>query len=657
MRKFGCLILLISLNQAVSANIRLPRIFGDNMVLQRNEPILIWGWKDKGEKITVQFNRQVISLAPTSEQKWMVRLHPEKEGGPFTLTVTGNNSIRVSNILVGEVWLCSGQSNMEMPIAGWGQVNNYQQEIDEANYPEIRHFNVPKATSTSPVADLDGGEWKICSPQTAGDFTAAGYFFARELVKRLKVPVGLVNCTWGGTMVETWISREGLEGSQDFGSMVDSLIDFNLEKIAQEKARHLIHQVELLQGSYTPDAVTDNWKDASLDDTRWPRMKLPGLWESQGIGLEDLDGNVWFRKVVEIPAEDAGKEAVIYLGKIDDSDDSYVNGIKVGSLKAQYNEIRHYRIPAGVLKAGKNLIAVRVNDTGGEGGIYGDESLLHLDIDGRSISLAGTWAFRVETAVCSGVGPNSAPMLLFNGMVHPLIPFAIRGVLWYQGEANTERAYQYRESFPLLIKDWRNHWKQGDFPFYFVQLASFDASNGDSRHGSSWAELREAQSLTLKLPNTGMAVATDIGDPHDIHPKNKQEVGRRLAAIALANCYGQANEYSGPVFQRMEIRNGKAMLSFSHIGSGLKAKDSAGILQGFEVAGSDHVFHAARANIEGETVIVYDPGVHEPVAVRYGWSDDAGSANLFNKEGFPASSFRTDHWEGITVHARYALGK
>ncbi len=340
---------------------------------------------------------------------------------------------------------------------------------------------------------------------------------------------------------------------------------------------------------------------------------------------------------------------------IDDNDVTYVNGVKVGSTNA-YNAKRRYTVPGGVLKAGKNIIAIRVEDTGGGGGIYGDAADMKLTIGGDSQSLAGEWPFKVEEAYMSStIGPNSYPTLLYNAMLNPLIPYAIEGAIWYQGESNAGRAYQYRKEFPLMIQDWRWHWGQGDFPFFFVQLASFNSANGNSNNGSTWAELREAQTMTLSLNNTGMAVTTDIGEEKDIHPKNKQDVGKRLAAVALNKVYGKKVVYSGPTYQGMQVSGNKVTLSFINMGGGLMAKNDD--LQGFEIAGSDHVFHKANAVIDGSQIIVSGDGVTTPVAVRFAWADWNGYANLYNKEGFPAVPFRTDDWKEMTRDNKYVIGQ
>jgi len=637
------------------ADVSLPNFFGDNMVLQRDKPIPVWGRASPKEKITVQFDHQTKTTQADKSGKWMVKLDNENAGGPYLLTIKGKNTVTFNNVMVGEVWICSGQSNMEMPIEGWGKINNYEKEVAAANYPMIRHIKVPNTVSSTPQDNIPKADWKVCSPETAGDFTAAGYFFARELYNKLKIPVGLINTSWGGTMVETWTSRQALENSDEFKEMIATMPQLNLDSMAKIKKEESLKRIEALQGSMDNIDAT-NWNEPTTNDNAWPQMQLPNFWETQQLG--DMDGIVWFRKTINLSAEDAGKAATLELAMIDDNDVTYVNGTKVGSTAA-YNAKRNYPVEPGILKEGKNVIAVRVDDTGGYGGIYGDSADMKLTIGNHAIPLYGAWHFKVEkiTGGSASIGPNSYPTLLFNAMLNPLIPYAFRGVIWYQGETNAGRAYQYRKAFPLMITDWRKRWNDGNFPFYFVQLASFNAANGNSNNGSTWAELREAQAKTLSLPNTGMAVITDIGDSSNIHPKDKQDVGKRLAAIALHNVYGEDIVYNGPVYTSMKTEGNKANISFTDIGSGLIAHDRYGYIKGFEVAGADKKFHYAKAYISGNTVVVYNDSVNAPVAVRYGWADNNLEDNLFNKEGFPAGPFRTDDWKGITEGVKYEIGK
>jgi sialate O-acetylesterase len=495
-------------------------------------------------------------------------------------------------------------------IAGWGKINNYKQEIANADYPQIRHLDVPNRISSMPEDNIGEAEWKVANPQNAGEFSAVAYFFAREIHKQLNVPVGIINSSWGGSMVETWISRQGFERSTYFSDMIKSMPKLRTEALEEQRLKAIIKKIEAAQGTLVSKETASAWSRADLDVSSWRKVPLPN-WP-EGKGLSGLEGFVWFRKAFYVSAADRGREATLELAMIDDNDITYVNGKQVG-LTNEWNAKRKYTIPPDVLKEGINSVAIRA---GGGGGVFGDKSEMKITIGEQQQPLSGDWSYRVESVdPASKIEPNDYPTLLFNAMIHPLIPFAVRGALFYQGEANTGRAYEYRKSFPLLIDDWRTHWKQGDLPFYFVQLSSFDAAGGNSAKGSTWAELREAQTYALSLRNTGMAVTTDIGDAKDIHPKNKQDVGKRLASIALEKTYRKIKVGSGPLYRSMKVTGNSIILSFSQIGSGLAAKDS-GKLSGFEVAGPDKMFHPATAVIKGASVVVSSSSVSSPVAVR-----------------------------------------
>ncbi|MEO5602967.1 MAG: sialate O-acetylesterase [Cyclobacteriaceae bacterium] len=649
---FSSTIILFSLT--AFADVRLPKIFGDNMVLQRDHPIVIWGWSNPKEKITVLLNKQSKTVTAGKDGKWKLSLNPESAGGPYVFVVKGKNTVTLNNVLIGEVWVCSGQSNMEWTVRN---SQGAEAEIPKGNFPTIRHIKIPNSMSAEPLTDIKESGWKTCDPQTVGDFTAVGYYFARELAQETNVPVGLINTSWGGTHIETWTSRDAFENSEEFRSMIASMPRLNLDSIAKKKTESTVKRIEALQGPLSKSkAIASEWKSAEFNDSSWPEMNVPGLWENQALG--DFDGTVWLRKTFSVSEKNAGKEAVIHLAMIDDADETFLNGVLIGSGK-NYNEKRIYTIPSGTLRSGKNVIAVMVNDTGGGGGIHGESADMKVSIANEAQSLAGVWVYQVESLVqnTSGVGPNSYPTLLYNAMINPLLPYTIRGALWYQGESNAGRAFEYRKAFPLMISDWRKKWGQGDFPFYFVQLATFNASGGNSKKGSTWAELREAQAMTLALPNTGMAVTTDIGNPLDIHPRNKRDVGKRLAALALSDIYGKDTISRGPTFQSLEKEGNKIILTFKNIGTGLSARDKYGYLKGFEIAGDDRQFYYARAHIEGDKIVVNHDSVNEPVAVRFGWSDDASDNNLFNEEGFPAPPFRTDEWEGITENSKFHIGQ
>ncbi len=650
MKKSLVLLFALVLSLYSYSNVRLPLLISDNMVLQREKPITLWGWADAGEKVTVQFNKQTKSIKTDKSGKWIIALGAEQAGGPYVLTVKGKNTITINNILVGEVWVCSGQSNMEWPVRA---VTNAESEIRNSNYPQIRHFAVAKSVSGKPEEEVKGGDWKAATPENVGDFTAVGFFFARDLYDRLKVPVGLIHTSWGGTHSETWTSRQAFEQSDEFKDMIAKMPALDIEELSRQKNEEMKKKLVAMKVTLPAGTEATAWKNANFDDSQWPAIKVPQLWENS---LGDLDGTLWLRKSFTLSAEDMGKAAQLDLSMIDDSDETFVNGVKVGGVNS-YNAIRSYSVPASLLKEGKNVIAVKVVDTGGGGGIYGDEKDVRLVMNaGRIISLVGNWHFQVESLASSAsVGPNSYPTLLFNAMLNPILNYGIRGALWYQGESNAGRAYQYRKAFPLMIQDWRTHFKQGDFPFYFVQLASFNSANGNSRLGSSWAELREAQTVTLALPNTGMAVATDIGEANDIHPRNKQDVGKRLAAIALNQLYNTKMVDGGPVYQSMNVEGNKIRLTFTSTGSGLLVKDKYGYLKGFEVAGADQKFYYAKAWTEGNEVVVSCEAVAQPVAVHFAWADNPEDANFFNKEGFPAVPFRTDAWKGITEAGKFKI--
>ena len=632
----------------LKAEVRLPHIIGNNMVLQRNQELRIWGWADRGEKVTVHLNEAVESTRCGKDGKWLITLPAMEAGGPYAMKIRGRNIIELENILIGDVWVCSGQSNMESRVEAFPWAG---EESARADYPGIRLFTVPRNTQLSPADEIPGGEWQECNPETVLPFSAVGYFFGKHIHKEVGVPIGLLNTNWGGTNIETWTSGESIGQVPEFAERVAGLADLDTEAALERKKAEMREIID----KYAADepGIRDGhavWAATELDLEGWGTMELPQLWE--GAGLVGLDGIVWFRLEVDLPAEVAGRGITLALGPIDDSDWTWVNGHKVGETMQKYNLDRVYEVPAEYLNEGTNVIAVRVEDTGGGGGFNGSSEQMIIVSADFMISLAGEWNFRVsptELNLNTGavLGPNSNPTLLYNGMIHPLLDFRVKGAIWYQGESNASRAYQYRELFPLMIEDWRKHWEYPDMPFMFVQLANF--MKPPRKPGeSSWAELREAQAMALSLPGTGMAVAIDIGEADDIHPINKQDVGKRLALAALNVAYGKDLVFSGPVYKDMIIAGDNAILSFEHVGGGLKARDRYGYLNGFSIAGEDRIFHWARAHIQGDKVFVYSQKVKQPVAVRYGWADNPDDVNLYNAEGLPASPFRTDDWPGVT---------
>ncbi len=631
---------------STNAEVKIPRIFSSNMVLQKGIEIPVWGWANKGEQITVIFNNQSIRTKTDKDGKWSVKLPAQEYGGPFKLTVKGKNTVVFDNILIGEVWVCSGQSNMEWQVAN--SVNG-ESEIAVANFPKIRLFTVPKTVAQFPNEDITSGEWVECSPETVGNFSAVGYFFGRDIFKELNVPIGLIHTSWGGTVAETWSSAETISKDPDLKGDLAELQQMDMSKYKEEK----MAQIKKMLGGEIPekDMGMENgnpvWSAVNFDDGSWKTIKAPNYWEPQGY--MDIDGIGWYRKEIRLTEQQSNADATLHLGKVDDSDITFMNGIEIGKTET-YDKERIYSIDKKYLNPGKNMIVVRVNDTGGNGGIWGDPKDQFLAIGNEKVDISGDWKFKISKATVGAVniGPNSYPTLLFNGMINPILPYGIKGAIWYQGESNAGRAKQYQRVFPDMIKDWRMHWNQGDFPFLFVSLANFNPP-AETPGESDWAELREAQTKTLSLPNTGMALTIDIGEALDIHPKNKQDVGKRLALNALKVAYNKDIVYSGPMFKSAEFKDGKAFITFSETGSGLNAKDKYGYLKGFTIAGADKKFKWAKAEIvDSQTVVVFSEEIKDPKSVRYGWANNPDDVNLYNVEGLPANPFRTDDWPGIT---------
>ncbi|KAA6302296.1 MAG: hypothetical protein EZS26_001409 [Candidatus Ordinivivax streblomastigis] len=641
-----CLFLLLGIVSSY-ARIELPKVFTDNLVLQQQKQAPIWGKATPNKEVTITTSWDNHNYKVVADQagKWKTTLQtPVASNNPYSITISDGKAVTLKNILIGEVWICSGQSNMEMPLAGWGKVANYEQEIAAANYPQIRLLQVDKATSSQPLDDLNGTDkgWQQCSPETVAEFSSVAYFFGRNLWQNRNVPVGLINTSWGGTIAEAWTSGESLEQMPDFTEEVKTiqLLSEGEAQTAYEKAFKEWNDAVLAADA----GIKNKWESNATNDTDWQTMSLPGLWEDRGFA--NFDGIVWFRKTIEIPAAWAGKDLQLKLAMIDDNEITYFNGVKVGETTG-YNVERSYTIPAKQVKAGKAVIVVRVTDTGGGGGFHGEPQQMSLSLatnPQEQIALANEWKYKIAIdinqlgkAPVSVVGNPNRPTVLYNAMIHPLVPYAAQGAIWYQGESNADRAAQYRTLFPLMIQDWRKSFGQ-HLAFYFVQLANFKDQQSQPKE-SEWAELRDAQLQTLALENTGMAVTIDIGDAKDIHPKNKQEVGLRLALAARANTYQENIASSGPIYQSHIISGNTIRIKFTHTHQGLKSKGNAP-LQGFAIAGPDHQYYWADAVIEGDELIVSSSKVTFPTAVRYAWADNP-VCNLYNGAGLPASPFKT----------------
>lgn len=620
-------------------NLRVAALFGDHMVLQRGKPVPVWGWADPGTPVTVSTHDQSAAATAGPDGRWTATLAPLTVGEPFTLAVnSGDTTVAFTDVLAGEVWICSGQSNMEWTLR---RVENAAAEVAAADLPQIRVVRIPRVNHPAPLDDITPAAWKVCSPETARGFTAVGYFFGRGLHEALNVPVGLIDSNWGGTPIEAWTSGDALKSHPAFTEKIEPIQAFGADPqaVAQGKQRVDTWKAQLTAAYSDQD---DTWKAPDLDDSDWNTLNVPGAWESRGY--PDMDGTMWYRRTVELSAAQAGQAATLAFGKIDHTAAAYLNGTQLPG-KNSSRKAHRFNVPAGALQPGRNTLALRVSDRSGPGGLMGKADATHLALaDNTRIPLAGPWKVRPTKQTAQLTPPASRAFYekkqitgLYNAMIHPLAPYALRGVIWYQGESNASRATQYRDLFPRMIQNWRAHWGE-PLPFYWVQLANFRAP-ADQPGPSDWAQLREAQSMTLSLPHTGQAIAIDIGDAKDIHPKNKQDVGARLARLALAHDYGHDIAYSGPVFRSMRIQGHTAHLTFDHA-QGLTAR--GGPLKRFEIAGADGVFVWANAKVDGHTVVVHSPAVAEPVAVRYAWADNPEGCNLTNAAGLPASPFRTD---------------
>jgi sialate O-acetylesterase len=636
-----------------AAAMALAPLFTDHMVIQQGRENPIWGTDTPNTEVVIKIDgagaERVVTAKADDSGKWSAVLPELPVGGPYTIKVDGSGEDVLDDVLVGEVWLVSGQSNMEFRVE---QAMSPQLEIATANNSRIRHFKVEQCASDKPLDSVNGA-WETTSPTTVGSFSAIGYFFAREISERLNVPVGIINSTWGGTCVEAWTSLDVVEKYLPAEEVHPSAEVLAERKIAYEKylAESSAWRLAHLPADPGNVGIDKGWANVSFDDSGWTTFRLPNYWQS--LPEYNFNGSFWLRREIDIPAAWEGRDLALSLGFIDDYDTTYFNGEQVGETPRgtveAYTMARHYTVPAKAVKAGKSVIAIRVYDEFGNGGVSGAKSLLWIaPADGKdeAVSLAGDWKLKNEhnigvtpVSVFSGIPTlpgytqkQNLPAHLYNGMISALIPYGMRGVLWYQGEQNESNYETYGERVRAMIRDWRNRWGEGNFPFYYVQLASFSA-------GYPWAELRAQQDAALLEPNTGRALSIDIGDPTDIHPKNKQDVARRLARNALAKTYGFSGvEYSGPVFDKVDYIGGKAIVSFTHA-SGLHTTGNATTVLGFELAGPDGVFHPATGVVKGEGIVVTSEKVKEPVSIRYAWSNKP-EVNLVNGDNLPLAPFK-----------------
>lgn len=629
---------------AANAQLKLAGIFGDHMVLQQNKPIPVWGYNTPNEKVAVTFKGKRYEALANASGKWTVNLEMQSAGGPFELQVTDTDERMVlKDVYLGEVWLCSGQSNMEWRL---DRADNAKQEIANARYPLIRQIEIKKDLAFEPKEDILETNWQVCTPENAGSFSAVAYFFARKIQEDLQVPVGIVHSSWGGSHVETWTSKSAMLGSDVLSGYAEKMpmnmeeSGAKLEKLTIKKfhgsANYNISALD--EHAYTkPGFVPKNW------------LSFSPIGQMDWRGVPSFRGYAWSWKEIELNEKVDVSTYGLSLGSFEGSLEVFINGITVfkGRVKDKVEVITE----SSVWKLGKNSLLIKhgpnVQNNYERMGFNGSFSLgmgsIEIPIPNENWFTTVSWDSPRKYAPWM----NAEGTLCYNAMIAPLVPFAIKGALWYQGESNAGRANDYRKAFPLMIQDWRNQWKE-EFPFYWVQLSSFGPFN-DSNTGSNWAELREAQTMTLGLPNTGEAITTDIGNPYDIHPTNKQDVGLRLALNALQNTYGKAVVGRSPLYTSMKVSKNAALVEFSHVGKGLKTSNKYGYVEGFEIAGADRKFYFAQAEIVAPNQVkVSHPKVLKPVSVRYGWSNSPVETSVYNSADLPLTPFRTDTWPGVT---------
>jgi sialate O-acetylesterase len=613
------------------AKVKLPALVSDGMILQRNQDLKIWGYADAGEKITIKFINKTYNTTAGQNGNWTLMLPKLNAGGPYIMTI---NEITLKDILIGDVWVASGQSNMELPMRRLTPL--YENEIKNANNQNIRFFTVPqKYNFKAPQNDLDGGKWESTNPQTILNFSGVAYFFAKELNEKNKVPVGIIHTSLGGSPVQAWMDEKSLKKYPEYLAEAEKWKNDDLIQSTESQERSLSKAwyAELDQSDI---GLNQHWEKDNANDSGWKTMMVPGSWEDQE---GPFDGSVWFRKEIILPKGADQKTAFLNLGRIKDADVTYINGIKVGNVTYEYPP-RWYDIPKGVLKEGKNIITVRVINGSGKGQFIADKPY-YLEIDGQKTDLKGEWKYKIG-AKMEKMAPGQTfirwkPVGLYNAMIHPLINYKIKGFIWYQGESNTGKPKEYGDLLSTMISAWRSKWNKNDLPFFIVQLANFMEKKEEPLE-SNWAELREQQrQVSLHVPYAGLAVTIDLGEWNDIHPLNKKAVGDRLALQALKIGEGKKITADGPVYQSMKTEGNNIILSFKSGTDDLVQGD----LKGFAIQQKDGSYQWVKAEAKGNKVMVWNDQVTSPVNVRYDWADNP-DGNLKNKSGLPASPFTTE---------------
>jgi sialate O-acetylesterase len=637
-------LLAVSAHEA-RAEVRLANVFSEHMVLQRDRPLNLWGQATPGQTLSVELAGRKASTRVGADGRWRVQLAALPAGGPHRLLVRGDQTVVLNDVLIGDVWLLGGQSNMEWPLA---QTDTGPQEVASPQNPQLRHLRVPLRASVRPEAEIAPAPWVVAEPGKVGEFSAIGYHFAREMQAVQAVPIGLIQTAWGGSMLETWVRRDAALQDPDLAPSVSALPGDNQAYGAKVRQQVLDRAAAWQRGLPLQNVDASGWSAAEDIDANWPTLQAPHLWEGQG--LANLDGVVWMRKKVQLSAAQAAGAAELSLGKVDDCDETWVNGQRVGG-QCGYEQDRRYAVPAGLLRAGANWIAVRITDTGGGGGFHGDAAAMRLGTAAGAVSLAGDWRARIEQVTAATTpSANDAPTLGHNGLIAPLHGLSVRGVLWYQGEENAGRAAAYADGFKRLIQDWRGQFGDPAMPFFFVQLASFLPLANNQPGAGGWAEMRASQAAALALPHTGMATAIDVGDENDIHPRNKRVLGQRLAALALHELGLRAAPAGGPRVVGQEATGSEFQLRFA---GSLRTARAGEPMRGFYLAGADRRWVPAEARCEGDTIVLRSPAVAAPVAARYAWVDNPSEANVVGVDGLPLTPLRTDDWPLESANRRY----
>lgn len=636
------------LMQQALAQVRLPRIISDGMVLQRNDSARIWGWASPHEPIRLIFLQHTYQTRADAEGRWQIRLRPAPAGGPYAMEIDGKNHITLHDIYIGDVWLCSGQSNMQLPMRRVEP--RYAHLIAQVHQPEIRQFLVPMQMNFQrPDTDLSSGVWLPANDWTVLDFSATAYFFARALYEKYHVPIGLINASVGGTPIQAWMSRDALHDFPEELKIADHYADPQVvDSVIRKNWQHTVSWMDPAWQNDSGWQATPPWYEKLSPQAMqlWKPVRVPGFWNEPQ--WSDFYGIVWLKKTFTIPAwllarwKKLHAPITLWMGRLVDADYTYLNGAFVGNITYQYPP-RIYPVAVDLLKPGENEITVRLMHQSGMPWGFVPDKTYALVAGNDTIPLRGTWSYRVGVRMPAMQGQvfiQYQPTGLFNGMIAPLLPYTIRGAIWYQGESNTAHPENYADLFMHMIRDWREKWQEGDFPFLFVQLPNYGFPTKAPNQWSGWALLRAAQAEALQLPHTGMAVTIDIGEWNDVHPLDKKDVGDRLALAAEKVVFGVKNTSPGPECVGMEVKDHHAVLTFRNVGKGLQAKGGQA-LQTFQIAGSDHHFVWAQARIvSSNQVEVWNDAIVRPVEVRYAWSDSPVHPNLYNSDGLPAIPFQ-----------------